>query len=405
MTQIREQLRDLDGDPQRAIDPSALITAGRRRRLRRHILSAVVVMTLIAGTTAGTIALASTSTSQSHIQAGDTPTSTTVQQNGLSLALPAPWRQLPLMADGVQLLAVGTTNQSSDAIRACGPSPTPGNAAFITISPYYAPSGQPPTVGQGTIGPRPPAFTLDNSNLAQDCPASGQPITSSPPTTGATGPAASSGSTPGRPSTSTTSTVPATSPTTSVSNHARDYAFADAGRYVLAQINVVGDPTGQLLPEAVAVLNTLQVSAAPTPTLTVAPPTTTTLPRATDPGPADKTAARQAILSAMTSAFGNQGPVPLQDSVQGGFPLDTASQQAGHNANPGLVGTIVVRINWLVFLDATHAELNFDLLVNDQPVTANTTGTAVVENGQWKLGRNTYCQIIARGGTISCPSP
>jgi hypothetical protein len=404
MTQIREQLRDLAGDPRHAVDPSALITAGRRRRQRRHIISAVVVMTLVAGTTAGTIALASSSTSRSHIQAGDTAATTTVQENGLNLALPPPWRQLPLMADGVQLLVVGTTNQSSDAIRACGPSPTPGNAAFITISSYYAPSGQPPTFGQGTIGPRPAAFTLDNSNLAQDCPPSGQPITSSPPTTGATGPAAASGATPGTAtSTSTTTTVPATLPTTSVSNHARDYVFADAGRYLLAQINVVGDPTGQLLHDSVTVLNTLQVSAAPTPT--VPPPTTTTLPRQTGPGPSDKTAAQQAIQNAMTSAFANQGPVPLQDSVQGGFPLGSASQQTGRNANPGLVGTIVVRINWLQFLDATHAELNFDLLVNDQPTTANTTGAAVVENGQWKLGRATYCQIIARGGTISCPTP
>jgi hypothetical protein len=188
-----------------------------------------------------------------------------------------------------------------------------------------------------------------------------------------------------------------------VSNHARNYIFDDAGRYLLAQINVVGDPSGQLLNGSVTVLNTLQVSTAPTPT--VPPPTPTTLPRQTGPGPSDKTAARQDILNAMTSAFANQGPVPLQDSVQGGFPLGTASQQAGRNANPGLVGTIVVRINRLQFLDATHAELNFDLLVSGQPVTANTTGAAVVESGQWKLGRDTYCQIIARGGTISCPNP
>jgi hypothetical protein len=182
-------------------------------------------------------------------------------------------------------------------------------------------------------------------------------------------------------------------------NHLRNWVFSDAGRYLIAQINTVGDPSRQLMNQADTVLNTLQVSPPGTPTL----PTTTTLPRPTGPGPRDPAAARQAIQDAMNSAFNNQGPVPLQDSVQGGYPLGNASQQVGRNANPSLIGNLVVRINWLQFLNTTHAALNFDLLTNNQPITANTTGSAVIESGQWKLTRDTYCQIIARGGTISCP--
>jgi len=143
-------------------------------------------------------------------------------------------------------------------------------------------------------------------------------------------------------------------------------------------------------------LNSLRLTAAPT-------DTTTTLP-SQGPGPNDPAAARQAIQDAFNSAFDNTGHVPQADSVEGGFPLSGASQQAGRNANPADIGAIVVRINSLVFLDPTQADLNFDLLVNNQPITANTTGTAIVDGGIWRVGRSTYCDIVNRGGTITCPS-
>ena len=164
----------------------------------------------------------------------------------------------------------------------------------------------------------------------------------------------------------------------------------------------VGDPSQQLLEQGIAVLNTLQLSLTGPPPLSTT--TTTTLPHPTGPGPNDPAAARQAIQDALISAFDDTGPVPQADSVQGGFPLSVTQQQAGRAANPGDVGQIVIRINWLQFIDATHATLNFDLLVNGQAITATTTGNAVVENGQWRIARATYCAIVLRGGTIQCPS-
>jgi hypothetical protein len=405
MNEIRELLHDLADEPQRSVDPAALIAAGRRRRQRRRLASALAATAVVAALGAGIFFVVPRSTPGARIHAG-APASTIVQSAGLSLSLPADWHQIPTTADSsLQLLVAGTSDQPADSIRACASptpdgryvigTPTPGSAVFITIG-QSDPSGRPVILGrtQKPVGPRPPAFTLENADSVMDCSASGQPVTSSPP-------ASASDAPPGTAPTSnpTASTTPATPAPTDEPGHQRYYIFADSGRYLLLKIDAVGDPTGQLLREGVKVLNTLQVSPPGSPTL----PTTTTLPRPTGPGPRDSAAARQAIQDAMNSAFNNQGPVPLQDSVQGGYPLGNTSQQAGRSANPSLIGNIVVRINWLQFLNTTHAELNFDLLTNNQPITANTTGSAVIENGQWKLSRDTYCQIIARGGTVACP--
>jgi hypothetical protein len=376
MTEIRELLHDLADKPQRSADTTALMTAGRRRRHCRRLASAFVVTTVVVALGAGIFLVVPRSTPGAHIQAG-TPASTTVQSGGLGLALPTSWRQLPALTNTSELLVAGTADRpSANSIRACGPNPVNGSAVYIVIYPMVS---QPPA----TINPRPAAFSVGNATVAQNCLASGL-LPSAGPT-----------------STPTASSVPTTQASTNLTNHLREYVFAEAGRNLLAQVHAVGDSTGQLLSEGVTVLNTLQV--APTGGPTLPQPTTTTIPRPTGPAPSNPAAARQAIQAAMNSAFDNQGPVPLQDSVQGGYPLGNTSQQAGRNANPSLVGNIIVRINSLQFLNSTHAALNFDLLVNNQPITANTAGSAIVENGQWKLSRDTYCQIIGRGGTISCP--
>jgi hypothetical protein len=47
--------------------------------------------------------------------------------------------------------------------------------------------------------------------------------------------------------------------------------------------------------------------------------------------------------------------------------------------------------------------LNFDLLLNGQPVTVTTVGEAVFDSGRWRITRATVCTVIDRG-TIPCPA-
>ena len=326
----------------------------------------------------------------------------TAQGNGASLTLSSGWQQLPLLSSGIEpitrdssvvppeVVVVGTSNRPAAPIVPCNPVST--SAAYLVIR-AGAIGAIPPGASPVTAPPRPDQFTLTNG-ASTDCGA----VTTASPSTGASTPTTTiPGAAPSATSTTTTSTSTATT-TTAVETqyHARIYTFSDAGYEVLGEVVAVGDPSESLLQQGVTILNSLRLTAAPT-------GTTTTLP-SQGPGPNDPAAARQAIQDAFNSAFDNIGPVPQADSVEGGFPLSGASQQAGRNANPADIGAIVVRINSLVFLDPTQADLNFDLLVNNQPITANTTGTAIVDGGIWRVGRSTYCDIVNRGGTITCPS-
>ena len=193
------------------------------------------------------------------------------------------------------------------------------------------------------------------------------------------------------------SSVPTTTPNAGGDNHFDYITFQDAHRLFLARIVTTGDSSGQLLRSGYDVLRTLHVD----------PPTapSSSSPTSTPPvsaPPAAAADAQQGIFDALRAAFGGDGPVAHADGIEGGDPNQPTTQQSAAAASPNLVGTISPRINWLVLLDPTHAQLNFDLLVNNQPVTANTTGIAILENGHWKITRATYCEILHRGGT-PCP--
>jgi len=419
-TEIRELLREVAPEPRQPLDVPALFQACRRRRRRARVRLAVLVAVLVLIPASVVIGLINGSGGHERIQV--TGGERALQEPGATLSVPAGWQELPRLSAGDprEILVVGTAPRATSGesgsgaalvpIEACGPGVAPsGSAVFVTVYAYAATDGStqlvPSPTHDGTIqlvGPkaRPDPFTSTNSLVGADCATPSQSAAASttdtliPATTPSSAPASTAPT-----STSTTNSLPTPSSVpTSPANHWREYVFTDAGRIFAARVVSVGDPSAQLLAAGLAVLNTVQLDASG---LSGQPSTTTTT---TGIRPRDPAAARQAIQDAFNSAFDNRGPVSQADSVEGGFPIGAAAQQAGRNANPSYVGSIVVRINWLQFIDATHATVNFDLLVNDQVITANTTGDVLVENGQWKVGRATYCEIVQRGGTIKCAS-
>ncbi len=421
-TEIRELLREVAPEPRQPLDVPALFHACRRRRRRARARVAVVVVVLVLIPASVVIGMINGSGGDGRIQV--TVGRRAVQEPGAIVSVPAGWQELPRLSAGDprEILVVGTATRATSAesgsgaalapIEACGPGLAPsGSAVFVTVYAYAATDRStqlvPSPTHDGTIqlvGPkaRPDPFTSTNSRVGADCatpsPSAAASTTDTliPATTPSSAPVPTA---PASTSTSTTSSLPTPSSVPSgPANHWREYVFTDAGRIFAARVVSVGDPSAQLLAEGLAVLNTVQLDASG---LSGQPSTTTTT---TGIRPQDPVAARQAIQDAFNSAFDNRGPVSQADSVEGGFPLGAAAQQAGRDANPSLVGRIVVRINWLQYIDATHATVNFDLLVNDQAITANTTGDVLVENGQWKIGRATYCDIVQRGGTIKCPN-
>ena len=383
MTSIQDLLDEAIPPPRRGIDVTALKRTARRRRARRRIAATSVAVVVLTGIAGGILA-ALPGRSEGHVQIASANASNDAA--GVSVELPAGWKNLPLLNSGsgpVEVLVAGTADRPAqmEPIVACQTSQALPPSAYVSIYEYapgqpFALPGNEGGLGAAAFRPQPADFT-GTTVTGSDC---------SPTAPGAT-PAP------------TTATEP---------SHFLYFAFTSNGHYFFAKVLSNDDPTKQLLQTAVGVLNTFKAQPdVPTPAPSTPPlsqtTTTTTLPKATGPGPKDPIAARQDIQNAFIAAFDNTGPVPQADSVEGGFPLSSASQQAGRNANPADIGAIVVRINWLVFLDPTQADLNFDLLVNNEPITANTTGTAILQAGTWRVGRSTYCAIVNRGGTITCP--
>jgi hypothetical protein len=112
---------------------------------------------------------------------------------------------------------------------------------------------------------------------------------------------------------------------------------------------------------------------------------------------------RASIQQAYERVFAGHGSTPLSDLIDGGAPLSDAQLQQLAATNKAFIGKLTLRVDNFEFVDSTHAALAFDLLVDGQPVTAETLGQAVLESGRWKVARATFCEIVQRGGTTCSP--
>jgi hypothetical protein len=327
---------------------------------------------------------------------------------GLTVALPDGWRELPRVerADPTEVLVVGTADRpTGDPIQPCSGdnSVAVSRSAYVSIYEYrpgdtFASPARDFQYAPEMFQPRP---TDIHSALTtgSDCPAPVivpiEPSTNPPPaadTTLTSSPVDSP------------NTSPIVPPIALASNHVRELAFSDGGRSFVARIVSVDDLSGELLAQGFTVLNSLGVKASEV------------TPSTGDHGPADEASAKQQIIDAIDASFGTPSPTPNAVSVEGGHPFtDPAEKQrAGdiaQHADPltrqayaaAQEHKIVARIDWIAFDSPTHARLNFDLLVDGQPITANTSGDAVFEDGYWRIARHTYCEIAARGG-VQCPT-
>ena len=126
----------------------------------------------------------------------------------------------------------------------------------------------------------------------------------------------------------------------------------------------------------------------------------------TEPPPADIDAARAEIQAAY-SAHGT----PSEDgtsipSVERGHDLGPTVAQAKSMArNRGIdpeASDVAVVVNEVRFVDAEHAAVWFSISIDGHPVVRHLRGDALVVAGEWKMGRTTFCQIMAMGG-VPCP--
>jgi hypothetical protein len=192
---------------------------------------------------------------------------------------------------------------------------------------------------------------------------------------------------------------PSNCPDVEANDHVADFAFIETGRLFVARVVTAADLDDARYREALRVLNGLEIAAPPEVTTTTDAKATPSTAVTVD----EHGLAKQSITDALRGAFGGGGPVSNDAAIAGGFPLGEAAKAAARVGNESFIGVIVPRVNWLTLDSPTHATVNFDLLIDGQVITANTTGEALRGDDAWTITAETFCVVVRRGG-VTCPA-
>ena len=140
------------------------------------------------------------------------------------------------------------------------------------------------------------------------------------------------------------------------------------------------------------------------PTAPVPPPPTTapTLPTPSGEEPADPEAARAAIVEAYTTATDGsltaaERRAHIEDSDELGPYLSQAAAPYGD-----IVKHQRVTLGDITFIDAERAALVYTLTFDGLMAPQTDLGYAVLDDGRWKVSRETVCALILRAG-VTCP--
>jgi hypothetical protein len=136
------------------------------------------------------------------------------------------------------------------------------------------------------------------------------------------------------------------------------------------------------------------------------PAATPSRPAAAPSGPTSGTAAEQAIAANWAAFFNAKTPaakrVTLLQDGQEFAPVINA--QAGSSL-ASQASASVSRVT--VTKPASQASVAYSILISGQPALSNQSGTAVYQDGTWKVGASSFCGLLALesgGSTTSLPA-
>lgn len=69
------------------------------------------------------------------------------------------------------------------------------------------------------------------------------------------------------------------------------------------------------------------------------------------------------------------------------------------SASP-LASSVTSTVNSVKFSSATKATVTYDLTAGGQPVAQGQQGTAVMQNGVWKVGDDVFCGLLKQGASL-----
>lgn len=126
------------------------------------------------------------------------------------------------------------------------------------------------------------------------------------------------------------------------------------------------------------------------------------LPDATGAPPVDEPAARQAVIAAYEGTYSAGGDTDAAlTHVEGGNTEEVRSAQRTSGARAMQYrGRITGRVDEVKFLNEREAAVRYSLILDGrQPLVGNSIGRAVLVDGEWKVARSTYCELLAAGGS------
>ncbi len=131
---------------------------------------------------------------------------------------------------------------------------------------------------------------------------------------------------------------------------------------------------------------------------------TTPSPTATSAGSSPTSAAAGTIKTNWETFFNASTPVPRRMAL-----LEDGSQfPASSLAATGLAAEAKAKVLTVTNVTASQATVKYDILLGSTPALKNQVGTAVYQNGTWKVGVASFCGLLTLengGKTSGLPAP
>jgi hypothetical protein len=153
---------------------------------------------------------------------------------------------------------------------------------------------------------------------------------------------------------------------------------------------------------AVAALATACGSSSPSSSSSTPPSTPSSSPAATPTSSSAAGSAQAQIKANWTSFFAASTPVPtrvklLEDGTEFQSILKS---QSGH----GLASSASAKVLSVGMISSSQALVKYDILIAGATALAGQSGDAVLQNGTWKVGVQSFCGLLKLEGLKSLPA-
>ena len=142
-----------------------------------------------------------------------------------------------------------------------------------------------------------------------------------------------------------------------------------------------------------------------TPKSSSAPPTSAAPTSPTASASGGSAAAVTAITTNWEAFFSPQTPVSQRVALlQNGSQFQSIIQS---QAGSGLASQASAKVTKVTVTSPTQATVTYNILISGTPALTNQTGTAVLENGTWKVGVSSFCGLLTienSGKTTGLPA-